>query len=83
MTGNFVPNIGVLDAFKLLVFIYLYIYFALCVMSATISMALDCHFRPFSPTSFHSTSVNEFTHLFHSHTKSYAAVLLFFLFKKD
>jgi hypothetical protein len=83
MTGNFVPDIRVLDAFKLLVLIYLYIYFALCVMSTIISMALDCHIRPFSLTSFHYISVNEFTYLFRSHTKSYAAVLLFFLFKKD
>ena len=83
MTGNFVPDIGVLDAFRLFCLIFLYLYFALCVMSTSIGMALECHFRPFNLTSFHGLSNNEFTHLFHSHSKSYAAVLMFFLFKKD
>ena len=83
ITGNFVPDIGVLDALRLFILIYLYLYFALCVLSTSIGMALECQFRPFVLTSFHSISDNEFTHLFHSHSKSYAAVLMFFLFKKD
>jgi len=83
ITGNFVPDIGVLDALRLFVLIYLYLYFALCVMSTSIGMALECHFRPFVLSAFHGISDNEFNHLFHSHSKSYAAVLIFFLFKKD
>ena len=83
ITGNFVPDIGVLDSLKLFILIYLYLYFALCVMSISIGMASECHFRPFSLTAFHSITDYEFTHIFHSHSKSYAAVLMFFLLKKD
>ena len=52
-------------------------------MSTSIGMALECHFRPFVLSAFHGISDNEFTHLSHSYNKSYAAVLMFFLFKKD
>ena len=81
--GNCVPDIGFLSILKFLIFLFIYLYFAICMFGMMVCMLRECKLHSFTINRFHRISEQEHLHSCLTHSKLLSVVLVYFLLKRD
>ncbi len=83
ITGNLGTDTRFLNISKLVVYLFLYLYYALCVLGMVAGMLVECKLKTFSLTRFHDVrDINHSHHCF-SNVKLFSAILICFLVRRD
>ena len=83
ITGNFGTDNRFFNISKLLFYMFVYLYYALCVLGMVIGMITDCKLRAFSLTRFHKIPEINLSHHCFTNVKLFSAILLCFLAGRD
>ncbi len=83
ITGNLGTDTRFLNISKLIVYLFLYLYYALCVLGMIVGMLAECKLKAFSLTRFHELQdINPNHHCF-TNVRLFSAILICFLVRRD
>ncbi len=83
ITGNFGTDARFLNISKLIVYLCLYLYYALCVLGMVIGMITECELTSFSLLKLHRVPDIDLCHHCFTNVKLFSAILFCFLAGRD